>query len=91
MSSLVKGIKGFVIAGSVVVSSIASAQLKEGLECRYLTVIEQGFLANHVKYSNRDGDLATRVTEQYLKRLDPSKIYLTQARSEEHTSELQSH
>ena len=79
MSSLTKGIKGLVVAGSLAISSIAAAQLKDGLECRYLTVIEQGFLANHVKYSNRDAELATRVTEQYLKRLDPSKIYLTQA------------
>ncbi|ASD64557.1 S41 family peptidase [Bdellovibrio bacteriovorus] len=78
MSSFSKGVRGFIIAGSLAVSSLASAQLKEGLECRYLTVIEQGFLANHVKYSNRDTDLQNRVIEQYLKRLDPSKIYLTQ-------------
>ena len=76
MSSLIKGL---VVAGSLVISVAANAQLKDGLECRYLTVIEQGFLANHVKYSTRDTELATRVTEQYLKRLDPSKIYLTQA------------
>lgn len=79
MSSLTKSIKVLFVAGSLAISSVATAQLKEGLECRYLTVIEQGFLANHVKYSNRDAELATRVTEQYLKRLDPSKIYLTQA------------
>lgn len=79
MRSLKNGVRGLVIAGSLVISSIASAQLKEGLECRYLTVIEQGFLANHVKYSSRDTDLQNRVIEQYLKRLDPSKIYLTEA------------
>ncbi len=79
MSSLSKSIKGLVVAGSLAMSSVAVAQLKDGLECRYMTVIEQGFLANHVKYSNRDAELTTRVTEQYLKRLDPSKIYLTQA------------
>ncbi|XGC81629.1 S41 family peptidase [Bdellovibrio bacteriovorus] len=79
MSSISKGVKGFIIAGSLAVSSLASAQLKDGLECRYLTVIEQGFLANHVKYTNRDTELQNRVIEQYLKRLDPSKIYLTQA------------
>ncbi len=79
MRSLKNGVRGLVIAGSLVISSVASAQLKEGLECRYLTVIEQGFLANHVKYSSRDTDLQNRVIEQYLKRLDPSKIYLTEA------------
>lgn len=78
MSSFSEGVKLFIVAGSMAVSSLASAQLKEGLECRYLTVIEQGFLANHVKYSNRDAELQARVIEQYLKRLDPSKIYLTQ-------------
>lgn len=79
MSSFSKGVKGLIVAGSLAVSSVAVAQLKEGLECRYLTVIEQGFLANHVKYSNRDAELQTRVLDQYLKRLDPSKIYLTKA------------
>jgi carboxyl-terminal processing protease len=64
---------------SLVAGSFASAQVKDGLECRYLSVIEQGFLANHVKYSDRDKELATRTIEQYLKRIDPSKIYLTQA------------
>lgn len=79
MSSISKGVKGLIVAGSLAVTSVASAQLKDGLECRYLTVIEQGFLANHVKYTNRDTELQSRVIEQYLKRLDPSKIYLTQA------------
>ncbi len=60
-------------------ASMALAQNKDGLECRYVSVIEQGFLANHVKYSNRDAELATHTIEQYLKRVDPSKIYLTQA------------
>jgi carboxyl-terminal processing protease len=77
MSSL-RVLKRVLVAGSLIVSSTALAQLKEGMECRYLSVIEQGFLANHVKYTNRDGDLQNRVIEQYLKRLDPSKIYLTQ-------------
>ncbi|AHI05171.1 tail-specific protease [Bdellovibrio bacteriovorus W] len=79
MSVFSNSVKGLLIAGSLAISSIASAQLKEGLDCRYLTVIEQGFLANHVKYSTRDSELQTRVVEQYLKRLDPSKIYLTQS------------
>ncbi|MFZ4405635.1 MAG: S41 family peptidase, partial [Pseudobdellovibrionaceae bacterium] len=49
------------------------------LECRYLSVIEQGFLANHVKYSLRDNELQNRVIEQQLKRLDAMKVYLTQS------------
>ncbi len=79
MTALSYVIKSGVIVSSFAVSSLAAAQVKEGLECRYLTVIEQGFLANHVKHSNRDAELQARVVDQYLKRLDPSKIYLTQA------------
>lgn len=76
--SMSQKIKFAIVAGTFATSSLAYAQQKDGLECRYLTVIEQGFLANHVKYSTRDSDLQSRVVEQYLKRLDPSKIYLTQ-------------
>lgn len=62
-------------------ANLALAQLrseKAGLECRYIFPIEQGFLANHVKYSAIDKDLEARVLDQYLKRLDSAKIYLTQ-------------
>lgn len=80
MRLISNGFKFFVFIGSMAITSAASAQLlKDGLECRYLSVIEEGFLANHVKYSTRDADLQARVLDQYLKRLDPSKIYLTQA------------
>ena len=68
-------ILSLVFSGSV---SLAQAA-KDGLECRYLSVIEQGFLANHVKYSTRDKELADRLTDQYIKRVDPSKIYFVQA------------
>lgn len=60
-------------------ASAAFAQEKDGLECRYVYAIEQGFLANHVKYSSRDAELANRVVEQYIKRQDGSKIYFTEA------------
>ncbi len=56
---------------------------RTGLECRYIYPIEQGFLANHVKYSTLDKDLENRVYDQYLKRIDSAKIYLTQADIEE--------
>ena len=69
------------LVGFVIVSS-AQAQVrseKTGLECRYVYPIEQGFLANHVKYSNLDKELENRVYDQYLKRIDSAKIYLTQS------------
>lgn len=67
-------------AGSILFAGAsASAQIKEGLECRFLSVIETGFLANHVKYSERSTELSGRTLDQYIERMDPSKIYLTQA------------
>ncbi len=49
------------------------------LQCRYMFAIESGFLTQHVKYSQRDQALQDRVVDQYLKRLDPTKIYLLQS------------
>ncbi len=65
-------------SAAVLTGSPAIAQNKDALECRYISIIEQGFLANHVKYTNRDKDLESHTVEQYLKKLDPSKIYFTQ-------------
>lgn len=49
------------------------------LQCRYLYAIEQGFLSQHVKYSTRDTVLQDHVIEQYMKRVDPTKVYLLKA------------
>ena len=50
------------------------------LDCRYLFQIENNFfLSQHVIYSQRDKALQDRVVEQFLKKLDPSKIYLLQS------------
>jgi carboxyl-terminal processing protease len=79
MASL-RGISGLVLAGSLsLVSSYSLAQGKDDLECRYMSAIESGFLANHVRYTNRDTELQNRTIEQYIKRMDPSKIYLLAA------------
>lgn len=61
---------------------VASAQLKSerpSMECRFLPTIEQGFLTYHITQSQRTPELAGRLVDQYLKRIDPAKIYLTQA------------
>ncbi|MCK6598255.1 MAG: S41 family peptidase [Bdellovibrionaceae bacterium] len=57
-------------------------QKKDGMECRYISMIEDGFLKYHVSYNKRDKELETRVIEQHLKKLDPSKIYFTQEDTE---------
>lgn len=51
---------------------------KEGMECRYIRMIEDGFLKYHVTYNKRDKELEKRVVDQHIKKLDPSKIYFTQ-------------
>jgi carboxyl-terminal processing protease len=57
------------------------AKASEGndLQCRYLYAIEQGFLSQHVIYSKFDQALQDRVVDQYIKHLDPTKIYLLQS------------
>lgn len=62
-------------------SSIAlhAAPAENDLQCRYLSVIEQGFLQQHIKYANRDAALQERVVDQYMKRIDPTKVYLLKA------------
>ena len=77
MSSFSKGFQGLLVAGTMAVAPAVSAQIKEGLECRFIPIIEQGFLGYHIKYSQKSSELEGRVLDQYLKRLDPSKIYLT--------------
>lgn len=70
-----------VLVASFLVSQTVSAQLLGGqavLECKYLYTIEQAFLSQHVKISGADPALQARLVEQYVKRLDPTKVYLLQ-------------
>lgn len=54
---------------------------ENSLHCRYISTIEQGFLSQHInaKATQRDKALQERVIEQYIKRIDPTKVYLTKA------------
>jgi carboxyl-terminal processing protease len=45
--------------------------------------IEQVFLNQHVNYKEPSAELEARAVEQYLKRLDPAKIYLLESDVEE--------
>lgn len=56
-----------------------AAKDDNGLQCRYVAAIEGEFLRFHVKYDNFDAALQSRVVEQYIKKQDPSKIYLLQS------------
>lgn len=65
-------------------SSVTQAiSLDAELQCRFLNPIEQGYLAQHIKFSVADSALQERVIEQYLKRLDPTKVYFTKADAEQ--------
>lgn len=49
------------------------------LECKYLYTIQQAFLSQHVKTNTADAALQSRLVEQYVKRLDPTKVYLLES------------
>lgn len=62
-------------------SQTTQAQFLEqsGLNCQFVYPIEQIFLRHHVLIKNRDEQLKQRLIDQYIKRLDPTKIFFTQA------------
>lgn len=71
-----------VVASLVGLVGSVSAQFRSErppLECRFLPTIEQGFLTYHITQTTRTAELEDRVIQQYMKRIDPSKIYLTEA------------
>lgn len=70
------------------VSVTAFAQKELELQCRYITHIEQGFLSQHVKHSKRDPELQARVIDQYIKQLDPTKVYLLKSDVDEITKKM---
>lgn len=64
------------------VSSISFAQKMEftkSLDCNWVDPIQTGFLQNHLISKQKDGNLQSRVIEQYIKRQDSAKIYLLDA------------
>ncbi len=61
---------------------------KQVLDCKVVPDIETLFLISHIKYSKKDTELQTRVIEQYLKRLDPTKVYLLESDANEVKAKL---
>ena len=67
---------------SLLVSSVSFAQMSTRgpeLSCQYLSSLEKVFVTNHVKQSVKDKDLEAKVVDQYIKKIDSTKIYLTQS------------
>ena len=54
-------------------------EFNQTLNCNWIEPIQTGFLQNHLIFKTKDKDLQSRVIEQYTKKLDPMKIYLTEA------------
>lgn len=46
------------------------------LDCNWIDPIQNGYLQNHLVFKEKNKELEQRVIEQYVKRQDPSKIYL---------------
>ncbi|MBC7742853.1 MAG: PDZ domain-containing protein [Bdellovibrionaceae bacterium] len=68
-----------VLFGSMLLSSTVSAQafdFGKSLDCQWVDPIQTGYLQNHLVFKTKDKDLQGRVIDQYIKRQDPSKIYL---------------
>ena len=66
----------FVFSTGFPAGAQSSSSKPPELECRFIYAIEQVFLSQHIKYSERDQALQDRVVEQYIKRLDPTKVNL---------------
>ena len=45
------------------------------LQCRYLNDIQNRFLESHINFTSANTTLQTRTIEQFIKSLDPQKIY----------------
>lgn len=54
------------------------SQVTLELSCRNLKDIQKAFLFQHILYSEMTPTLEARVVDQYIKELDPTKIYFTQ-------------
>lgn len=56
------------------------------LSCKHVPVIQKGFLSQHINYKKYSPALEKRLIDQYIKRLDPSKLYLTSKDAKEVSS-----
>lgn len=53
-------------------------EMTQSLNCNWVEPIQTGYLQNHLIFKAKDKELQTRVVDQYIKRIDPLKIYLTE-------------
>jgi carboxyl-terminal processing protease len=65
----------FILVFNLILSLTAQAL---ELSCNHVEPIQMKYLSRHVNYSKADAKLQERVIEQYIKALDPTKLYLTE-------------
>jgi carboxyl-terminal processing protease len=66
-------------SASTAATENSKENLEEGLNCNFIFPIEQAFLNQHILGLSMDDKLRDRVVDQYIKKLDATKIYFTQA------------
>jgi carboxyl-terminal processing protease len=52
--------------------------LEDGLSCKFLYPIQKGYLDQHIVVHDVDSKIRDHLIEQYIKRIDPTKIFFTQ-------------
>ncbi len=57
----------------------ANMSKNQVMDCKVVPDIETLFLISHIKYSKKDAELQNRVIDQFIKRLDGTKIYLIES------------
>jgi carboxyl-terminal processing protease len=61
----------------LIVAYQSNAQVS--LSCKHIPLIQKGFLDQHINSKKYSDKLEQRVIDQFIKRLDPSKLYFTQS------------
>lgn len=61
------------------ISSARAQLIEEGLNCKFLDPIQKGFLDHHISVHSADNTVKDHLIEQYIKRLDPTKIFFVQS------------
>lgn len=68
---------GILSAGLIV--NAQGFEFNQTLNCNWIEPIQTGYLQNHLIFKAKDKELQNRVIEQYIKRVDPLKIYLIES------------
>jgi carboxyl-terminal processing protease len=77
-----KQLLGFVALAFLIFINASNSRaqfIDEGLNCKFIDPIQKGFLDHHVSVKSADSNVRNHLIDQYIKRLDPSKIFFLQS------------